>query len=158
MTFLYVALHFIFVHTSLITTGWKWNALQKTDSKFSDFCKFYRSPKLQPTTRQIKCFFWVVVILRVWVMVFLHWWKCLTYILLYDLLISNWAEDFKFHVLLSCLLHMMRMRCYEIDETRKKKVLKIYDALQEKQKSHNIATDDVTKCTKFDVIKNICMS
>lgn len=24
-------------------------------------------------------------------------------------------------------------------------VLKIYDALQEKQKSHNIATDDVTK-------------
>lgn len=51
---------------------------------------------------------------------------------------------------------------YEIDENRAKQgrkgknsVFKIYDALLEKQKSHNIATDDVTK---FDVIRNICMS
>lgn len=36
-----------------------------------------------------------------------------------------------------------------VKQGRRKKsthiVLKIYDALQEKQKSHNIATDDVTK-------------
>ncbi len=71
MTFLCVALHFIFVHTifsftllllpHLLPLPGNEMPLQKTDWKFSDFCKFYRSSterekkKLHSTARQIKC-------------------------------------------------------------------------------------------------------